>query len=139
MSRNLEVKDFDIRTFKLPTGSILNRFEYINIDLDEFHKSDIIESILLRIPLKRICIHDDSNSEQVFIGSDIIQTIEEFYSNSFKLTTDIIDLNGVFYYKDLPRSIQRCIDQNYIEFVVLNTWNTELDYRLIKNKIKKSN
>ena len=96
MSRNLEVKDFDIRTFKLTSESILNRFEYINIDLDEFHKSDIIESILLRIQLKRICIHDDSNSEQVFIGSDIIQTIDEFYSNSFKLTTDIIDLNGVF-------------------------------------------
>lgn len=140
MTNKLEVTDFNIRTMKLSAKDILDRFDYVKRDLDEYHKSDIIESILLRIPIKKICIHDDGwAKEHIFIGAEIIQSIDEFYNNSFKLTTDIIDLGGEFYYKDLPRSIQRRIDQSYIDFTVLDTWKKELDYSSVIKKIKIAN
>lgn len=137
MTNKLEVTDFNIHTIKLTAKDILDRFDYVKCDLDEYHKSDIIESILLRIPMKKICIHDDGwAKEHIFIGAEIIQSIDEFYTNSFKLTTDIIDLGGHFYYKELPRSVQRRIDQSYIDFVVLNTWKKDLDYSSVINKMK---
>ena len=120
--------EYEVRTIRLDCSKIQHRFEYKKIDLDIEFQSRIIESLLYNNPIKKIVIHDDERSiEKVIHGSEIIQTINDFYNNKFLFTPTIFKTIEPNYFLNMPRSIQRRLGQANIDFIVLSTWKKDVD------------
>lgn len=125
-------KEYEVRTIRITSKSVHNRFEYKKVDLEPEYQSSIIESLFLDYPLKRIVIHDDERSiEKVIYGSEIIQTINDFFNNNFMFVPKILTGVPSNYFLSMPRQYQRRIEQAYVDFVVLCTWKKDVDIKEI--------
>lgn len=124
----------DIKMDKLTMDSLIKRLRYDEFELDssfqrkfglwnQKQKSQLIESILLRIPLPAFYFDaSDDNKWLIIDGLQRIGTIKEFVVNeSFELKgmEFLKQLDGLKYSK-LPRALQRRIDETNINAYLVN-------------------
>ncbi len=135
-----EFSKFNTRTMKISLNNFYNRFKVkAHNKFGDMYNSAIIESILTRIPLKTIYIHDNQEIEEVIHGKEIISAIDDFYNNKFKLKTTLIKHLGEVYYKDMPRAYQRRIDETYLDFVIVESWNNGYNMSKVFNLVDRIN
>lgn len=124
----------DIKMDKLTMDSLIKRIKYGELDFasafqrkaglwSKKQKSQLIESILLRIPLPAFYFDaSDDNKWLVIDGLQRLSTIKEYVvEKSFSLTgmEFLEELNGVSYDK-LPRAFQRRIEEANINAYLVN-------------------
>ncbi|MCS6103528.1 DUF262 domain-containing protein [Clostridium botulinum] len=124
----------DIKMDKMTIDSIIKRINYGELEFDsEFQrksglwkvmqKSQLIESILLRIPLPAFYFDATNDDKWVIIdGLQRISTLKEFVvDKSFVLTgmEFLKELNGLNFDK-LPRSLQRRIEETNVNAYLVN-------------------
>ena len=124
----------DIKMDKITIDSIIKRIVNDELEFDSSfqrksglwnikQKSQLIESIILRIPLPAFYF-DASNDDkwQIIDGLQRIGTLKEFVvDNSFSLKglEFLVDLDGS-YFKELPRSLQRRIEETNLNAYLVN-------------------
>lgn len=126
----------DIESKMLPINTIITKIRYEELELDSSfqrkaglwtpkQKSQLIESLLLKIPLPTFYF-DASNDDkwQIIDGLQRISTLKEFVVDQTLLLTGmefLKDLNGLSYEK-LPRSLQRRLEEtNVYAYIVKPT------------------
>ena len=80
-----------------------------------FDCSGFIESILLRLPLPRIYLYNNHECWTALNACQLLQTLWDFYEDRFPLTG--AQFQG--FYSQLPRNIQRRLDETYLDIAVL--------------------
>lgn len=84
-------------------------------------KSRLIESFIMNIPVPPVFLYEiEFSKHEVMDGLQRLSTLNEFYSNEFKLEglevwTELIGKT----YEDLPENIQKGIDRRYISTIVI--------------------
>lgn len=124
----------DIKMDKLTMDSLIRRIRFDEIEFQASfqrksglwrkpQKSQLIESILLKIPLPAFYFDaTDDNKWLIIDGLQRLSTIKEFVvEESFELKglEFMTDLDGIKYSK-LPRSLQRRIDETNINAYLIN-------------------
>lgn len=124
----------DIKMDKMTIDSLIKRIKYGELEFDsEFQrksglwkivqKSQLIESILLRIPLP--AFYFDANNDDKWLIIDGLQrigTLKEFViDQSFALTNmEFLKELESLKYDDLPRSLQRRIEETNVNAYLVN-------------------
>lgn len=137
------VRPFDPEKIKVITESrsldlILKRISYDEIDLaPEFQrrarvwsdtkKSQLIESLLLRIPLPVFYVSAEANGNwSVVDGLQRLTTINDFVDNRFELSSleYLKDLDG-YVFERLPRALKRRIEETIIVIHIIEPGTPE--------------
>ena len=110
------VKVYELKKFfKEGKYSIYKEDEFIK-NWDNKQKSNMIESLLLNIPMKQVILNEYKYSKyEMFDGREMVKSILEFLSGEFKLEgLEIMSkLNGLDY-ENLPREEQEYFYRKYI-------------------------
>ena len=124
----------DIKMDKITIDSIVKRIKNDELEFDSSfqrksglrsikQKSQLIESIILRIPLPAFYFDaSDDDKWQIIDGLQRIGTLKEYVvDNSFSLTglEFLLDLNGSRF-DELPRSLQRRIEETNLNAYLVN-------------------
>ena len=137
----------DIESKALTIDSILKKIKYDELELDSSfqrkaglwtvkQKSQLIESLLLKIPLPTFYF-DASNDEkwQIIDGLQRISTLKEFAVDQTLTLTGmefLKDLNGSKYDK-LPRSLQRRLEETNVNtYIVKHTTPKNVKFNIFK-------
>ena len=116
-----------VRTVNVVVDQIVSRLKYNEIDLapnfqrkagiwDKERQSRLIESLLLRIPIPVFYVAADKNERwSVVDGLQRTSAINDYVTGEFYLTKleYLVNLNNC-YYNDLPRSLQRRINETQL-------------------------
>lgn len=87
-------------------------------DMNNLTASEVIEMILLQIPLQNIyCIENSVGERFPLTNRTYVKAVDDFYNNRFSLTNVQKHLNGLFY-KDLSPLSQSIFEDFIFNFVV---------------------
>ena len=142
-----DTANIDILPKQLPIGSLNDRLRYDEIDLmpsfqrkeglwSKEQKSQLIESLILRIPLPAFYF-DGSNSDKwvVIDGLQRLSALKAFFvdeSLSLVGLEFLHDLNGAFI-SDMPRAyVRRMIETNVTAFIINPGAPVNLKYNIFK-------
>ncbi len=138
IKRPFDPEKIKVRTVNVVVDLIVSRIEHEEIDLDpdfqrmagiwsKERKSRLIESLLLRIPIPVFYVAADENEKWAVVdGLQRMSTIRDYVTNDFRLTQlEYLTKLNEFFYRDLPRQMQRRISETQLVVNVIEPGTPE--------------
>ena len=121
----LDIFDYDTKDYRIEyLDTYKDKFQYTYQTMGTYYKTKLIESIFLGLPSLPIYVHEDL---KVIIGSELIQTYQEYLNNEFALKAKgclITEFAGK-YFKDLTPYYQRQFKLTFLRIVLVSKANED--------------
>ncbi len=138
IKRPFDPEKIKVRTVNVVVAQIVSRIEHKEIDLapdfqrmagiwNDERKSRLIESLLLRIPIPVFYVAADEDEKWAVVdGLQRMSTIRDYVTNDFCLTQlEYLTKLNKYFYKDLPRQMQRRISETQLVVNVIDPGTPE--------------
>ena len=142
-------EELNIYTMTVTVDLVIRRIKHEEIDLlpewkrndgiwGDVQKSRLIESLLLRIPIPVFYVAADEHEKWAVVdGVQRISTINAFLNKQFKLISlEYLNQFDGFSYDDIPRHMQRRIDETQL---TMNVIDSNTPHEVIFNILKRIN
>lgn len=114
--RILDIFDYNTKDYRIEDLiTYKDKFQYTYQTMSTYYKTNLVESVFLGLPSLPIYVHEDL---RVLIGSELIQTYQEYLNNEFALDgKGLIKEFAGKYFKDLTYYYQRQFKLTFLRII----------------------